>query len=64
MHNAEFFYNNDGLKTTLSALKNYILILKNGNSMVTIVDEMIVKTLFNLFYLGIMYWHTKSHQFD
>ena len=34
--------------------------LKSSNNTATITDEMIVKTLINLFYLGIMYWHTKA----
>ena len=36
------------------------MLRSSNNNVVTITDEMIVKTLFNLFYLGIMYWYIKG----
>ena len=56
--NAQYFYSNDGLKVSIFALKNYLVVLKSRPA--SIGDEMAVKTLINLLYVGIMYWHQSS----
>lgn len=62
-------YENDGLKCCVSALKNYMESINNSSVKITIVDEMIIKSLTNLLYtllyghqFVVEYYKTKGNQ--
>lgn len=49
------FYSNDGIKCCIFALSNYVEYL-SSNPKVSIIDEMIIKTLINLVYSSLYYF--------